>query len=89
MINEGNILKNFTYLFSTGSSLDSLTLSGKVIVAETGKIDSTLIVMLHRNADDLAVIKKNPGILPALIIMAITPSKTCSSRFIFLCMPER
>ncbi|OQP49296.1 hypothetical protein A4H97_28555 [Niastella yeongjuensis] len=59
-INEGNILKNFTYLFSTGSTLDSLSLTGKVIIAETGKIDSTLIVMLHRNADDSAVIKEKP-----------------------------
>jgi hypothetical protein len=59
-INEGNILKNFTYLFSTGSSLDSLQLKGKVIIAETGKTDSTLIVMLHKNSDDSAVIKEKP-----------------------------
>ncbi len=59
-INEGNVLKNFTYLFSTGKNLDSLSLTGKVIIAETGKTDSTLIVMLHRNADDSAVIKEKP-----------------------------
>jgi hypothetical protein len=59
-INEGNVLKNFTYLFSTGNRLDSLSLTGKVIIAETGKTDSTLIVMLHRNADDSAVIKEKP-----------------------------
>lgn len=51
-LNEGNPFKNFTYLFSTGSYLDSGTLSGKVVLAETGKIDSTLIVMLHRNVTD-------------------------------------
>ncbi|THU37025.1 hypothetical protein FAM09_18900 [Niastella caeni] len=59
-INEGNILKNFTYLFTTGSSLDSLELTGKVIIAETGKTDSTLIVMLHTSQDDSAVIKEKP-----------------------------
>lgn len=59
-INEGNVLRNFTYLFTTGSRLDSLSLTGKVIIAETGKIDSTLIVMLHRNGDDSAVIKEKP-----------------------------
>jgi hypothetical protein len=59
-INEGNILKNFTYLFSTGSSLDSLQLSGKVIIAETGKTDSTLIAMLYKSSDDSAVIKEKP-----------------------------
>lgn len=59
-INEGNVLKNFTYVFTTGSAIDSLTVSGKVIVAETGKTDSTLIVVLHRNTDDSAVIKERP-----------------------------
>jgi uncharacterized protein (DUF2141 family) len=59
-VNEGNQLKNFTYIFSTGAALDSLQLSGKVIIAETGKTDSTLIVMLHTNQDDSAVTKERP-----------------------------
>jgi hypothetical protein len=59
-VNEGNIYKNFTYRFSTGSALDSLNLTGKVIIAETGKTDSTLIVMLHTSTDDSAVIKEKP-----------------------------
>ncbi len=59
-INEGNVLKNFVYTFSTGPVLDSLTLSGKVDLAENGKTDSTLIVMLHRNMEDSAVIKERP-----------------------------
>lgn len=29
--NEGNILKNFTYVFATGDELDSLNISGKVL----------------------------------------------------------
>ncbi|HLY72300.1 MAG TPA: Ig-like domain-containing domain [Puia sp.] len=59
-VNENNILKNFTYVFSSGPYLDSLQFSGKVIIAKTGKADSTLIVMLHRNLDDSAVIKDRP-----------------------------
>lgn len=59
-LNEGNPYKNFTYLFSTGKYIDSGKLSGKVVVAETGKPDSTLIVMLHRNFDDSAVMKEKP-----------------------------
>jgi hypothetical protein len=59
-INEGNVFKNFVYTFSTGPVLDSLTLSGKVDVAETGKTDSTLIVILHRNLNDSAVVKERP-----------------------------
>jgi uncharacterized protein (DUF2141 family) len=59
-VNEGNIYKNFTYLFTTGTKLDSLQLAGKVIIAETGKADSTLIVMLYKNHDDSAIIKERP-----------------------------
>jgi Bacterial Ig-like domain len=59
-INEGNVAKNFTYLFSTGPVIDSLELSGKVVLAESGKIDTTLIVMLHRSSDDSAVAIEKP-----------------------------
>jgi hypothetical protein len=59
-VNEGNPAKNLTYVFSTGKVLDSLELHGMVLLAETGKADSTLIVMLHRNKDDSAVIKDRP-----------------------------
>jgi uncharacterized protein (DUF2141 family) len=65
-INEGNITRNFTYLFSTGKNLDSLELSGRVLLAQTGKPDSTLIVMLHRNKDDSAVIKERPRYIARL-----------------------
>ena len=60
-INENNVLKDFTYVFSTGNTIDSLTLSGKVTLAETGGIDSTMIVMLYRNAVDSTVQKKKPN----------------------------
>ncbi len=59
-VNENNPLTNFTYTFSTGAYIDSVELSGNVILAETGKHDSTLIVLLHRNLDDSAVAKENP-----------------------------
>lgn len=59
-VNEGNVLKDFVYTFSTGPLLDSLSLSGKVLLAENGKTDSTLIVMLHRNLADSAVRTQRP-----------------------------
>ena len=59
-INEGNELKDFTYIFSTGNHFDSLEFSGRVLIAETGKADSTLIVMLHKKLDDSAVVNENP-----------------------------
>lgn len=65
-VNEGNIYKNFTYTFSTGSYLDSLALSGKVILAENGRIDTTLIVMLHTSADDSVVVKEKPRYITKL-----------------------
>ena len=59
-INEGNILRNFDYTFSTGPYLDSLTLSGTVKLAETGGTDTTLIVVLHRNLADSAIRNERP-----------------------------
>ena len=58
--NEGNPLKNFLYVFSTGNRIDSFTLSGKVVIAETGNVDSTLIALLYRQTDDSAVQKRKP-----------------------------
>lgn len=63
---EGNVLKNFTYTFSTGNYFDSLELRGKVILAENGKTDTTLIVMLHNSADDSAVVKERPRYIARL-----------------------
>ena len=57
---EGNPFKNFTYTFSTGNYIDSLELSGKVVLAENGKVDTTLIVMLHTSSDDSVVVKQKP-----------------------------
>ena len=57
---EGNPIKDFTYTFSTGKYIDSLELTGKVILAENGKVDSTLIIMLHTNANDSAVVNDRP-----------------------------
>ena len=59
-VNESNIARNFTYIFSTGQTFDSLTLSGKVLLAETGKVDTTISVMLHRNGYDSAVVTEKP-----------------------------
>jgi hypothetical protein len=59
-VNEGNIARGLKYVFSTGSTIDFNTYSGKVVLAETGKIDSNLIVMLHRNLSDSAVAKEKP-----------------------------
>jgi hypothetical protein len=65
-LNEGNPLGDFNYVFSTGVTIDSLTLSGKILLAETGKVDSTYTVLLYRNADDSTVEKRKPNYLTKL-----------------------
>ncbi|MFN5931544.1 MAG: Ig-like domain-containing protein, partial [Sphingobacteriales bacterium] len=55
-INENNPLKNFTYVFSTGSSIDSGNISGQILIAETGKPDSTILAILHPDLSDTAVV---------------------------------
>jgi uncharacterized protein (DUF2141 family) len=64
--NEGNHLKDFVYVFSTGNHIDSFRLSGKVILAETGKPDSTLLALLYRKTDDSAVRKNKPDYVARL-----------------------
>ncbi len=59
-INENNPFRNFRYVFSTGPYIDSLTFSGNIRLAETGKTDSTLIVLLYKDLDDSAVLKYKP-----------------------------
>jgi hypothetical protein len=59
-VTEKNILKDFSYLFSTGKALDSLEFSGKIIIAEDGKIDTNMTVMLHKNGKDSAVVTEKP-----------------------------
>jgi hypothetical protein len=65
-VNESNINKQFTYVFSTGDKLDEGTLSGNIILAQTGKPDSTLVAMLYNNLNDTAVKKINPRYITKL-----------------------
>ncbi|MEO6404683.1 MAG: Ig-like domain-containing domain [Ferruginibacter sp.] len=65
-LNEGNILRDYSYLFSTGNNIDSMRWSGKVVMAETGQVDSTIIAMLYRRADDSSVQKRKPDYIARL-----------------------
>ena len=60
-VNEGNILKNFTYVFSTGTRLDTGKINGKVILAENGRVDSTFLVILQPAGKDSAIFKERPN----------------------------
>jgi hypothetical protein len=58
--NEGNPFNEFTYVFSTGKTIDSLKFHGTVLMAETGKADTTLQALLYRNANDSTVEQRKP-----------------------------
>ena len=59
-LNEGNIYQDFTYVFSTGRYIDSFQFRGNIVIAETGGVDTTLTVLLHRSSDDSVVFKERP-----------------------------
>jgi len=59
-VNEGNIVQNYTYVFSTGNHIDTGKLFGKVQIAETGLVDSSLIAVLHPIEKDSAIYKDKP-----------------------------
>lgn len=59
-LNEGNPIKNFRYVFSTGGYLDSLEVAGRILDAETGLPDSLMSVMLYNNLEDSVVTKNKP-----------------------------
>jgi hypothetical protein len=60
-VNENNIVQNYTYVFSTGNQIDTGKLYGKVQIAETGLVDSTLIAVLHPVENDSAIYNDKPN----------------------------
>jgi len=60
-IDEGNIIKNFTYVFSTGNIIDSEQVQGNVVLAASGLHDSTLLILLYKNLADSAVQTTKPN----------------------------
>ncbi|RFZ82756.1 hypothetical protein DYU05_11325 [Mucilaginibacter terrenus] len=62
-VNEGNVLKNFTYVFSTGNHIDSLSISGDVINTSTQQKEKDATVFLFPiSQDSLLFGKKKPSI---------------------------
>lgn len=59
-INEGNVLENYAFVFSTGAVLDSNKMSGKVINALTLTPADGIWVMLYPVGEDSAVYKRKP-----------------------------
>lgn len=61
-LNENNELKNFSYVFSTGPTLDSLSISGNVTNALTGEAEIESTVFIIALSRDSLFGKKRPAI---------------------------
>ncbi|MCQ2159520.1 MAG: Ig-like domain-containing protein [Bacteroidales bacterium] len=58
--NEGNVFPGFTYVFSTGDSIDSMLVTGTVRDSKTLKPMKGMTVMLYKDCSDSAVLVKRP-----------------------------
>ena len=61
-VNEGNVVKNLSYVFSTGPEIDSLSISGKVINSLTDEAEKDVTVFILPLARDTIFGKKRPAI---------------------------
>ncbi len=57
---EGNVLEDFQYVFSTGDVIDSLKISGTVETAWDKKKEKGILVMLYKEQDDSLPLKRRP-----------------------------
>ncbi len=57
---EANVLKNYSYVFSTGEFIDSLSVSGKIKNAYTKEPSEGILVMLYDDLTDSAFYKERP-----------------------------
>lgn len=56
--NEGNVLENFAISFSTGNTVDSLQISGRVLAADNLEPIAGMYVGIHSDLSDTAFTKK-------------------------------
>ncbi|MGF7074297.1 Ig-like domain-containing protein [Mucilaginibacter sp. 3215] len=61
-VNESNILKNFTYVFSTGNHIDSLSITGSVTNTLTQEKEKDVLVFIFPVKQDTLFGKKKPSI---------------------------
>ena len=59
-LNEGNPIDNYSFVFSTGPALDSLTVTGNVLKAYDLNPPEDVMAMLYSDLSDSAFIKKVP-----------------------------
>ncbi len=57
---EGNYLKNFSYVFSTGSRIDSMQIAGRLLKANDLKPEQGMGIMLYDTYNDSVVSNRKP-----------------------------
>ena len=60
-VNEGNVVENLNYLFSTGKTIDSLSIFGILLDAKTSKPMINTWVYLYENDEDSVLYKRTPN----------------------------
>jgi hypothetical protein len=65
-LNEGNILQNFQFVLSTGSVIDSLSVTGNIYNAYNLEVPEKTIVLMYRELADSAVKKHLPEYITRL-----------------------
>ncbi|MDO5442976.1 MAG: Ig-like domain-containing protein [Bacteroidia bacterium] len=58
--NEGNLFSGYTYVFSTGSAIDSMFITGSVLDCSTLDPVKGVTVMLYKDLSDSAIFKSRP-----------------------------
>ncbi len=59
-LHEGNVFKDYSFVFSTGENIDTLTLEGKVLQAIDHKPSADFFVMLYANDNDTVKLDSLP-----------------------------
>lgn len=59
-LTEGNMMKNFSYVFSTGDFIDSLFLAGSTFNAESKTSVEDITIMLYSDLTDSAIVNEKP-----------------------------
>lgn len=59
-LNEGNIAPNFTYVFSTGTFIDSQMVSGNVLLAKDNSVAENIVVSLYPKDSINGIQKSKP-----------------------------
>lgn len=59
-LTEGNSLGNYSFTFSTGAALDTLQISGKVLLADTNTPIEAVVMLYEANAPDSAFRTRPP-----------------------------